>query len=159
MNNNHSDRTEFLAQSATREQYSCSRRTLIRLGGATLAMASITGCLGDSSQGARTVEMTSDLKFDPETITVSSESTVQWNNTGDTEHTVTAYADRIPDAATYFASGGAASERAARQQLEQGLIPSGGQFSHTFTTSGTYEYFCIPHEGSGMVGTVQVNKK
>ncbi|WP_241997224.1 plastocyanin/azurin family copper-binding protein [Halorubrum sp. SD626R] len=29
-------------------------------------------------------------------------------------------------------------------------------YEHTFEEPGTYEYFCIPHEGSGMVGTVRV---
>lgn len=157
MNDNHSDRAKSSAQSAMRGQCSCSRRTLLRLGGATLATTSIAGCLSNSSQGTQTIGMTADLKFEPATVTVSSGNTVQWDNTSEIEHTVTAYAKRIPAAAAYFASGGAASERAARQQLEQGLIEPGNQFKHTFSTSGTYEYFCIPHEGAGMTGTVQVN--
>ena len=157
MNNDHSDRTKAPVQSAPREQYLCSRRTLLRLSGATLATTSIAGCLGNDSQGTQTVGMTSDLKFEPAAVTIDSGNAVQWDNTSEIEHTVTAYAKRIPDTAAYFASGGAASERAARQQLEQGLIKPGNQFKHTFSTSGTYEYFCIPHEGAEMTGTVQVN--
>jgi hypothetical protein len=33
---------------------------------------------------------------------------------------------------------------------------SGESFSYTFDEPGTYEYFCIPHEDLGMVGTVTV---
>ena len=157
MNTNYSEQADSPAQSATRDQYSCSRRTLVRLSGVTLTTASIAGCLGDSSQGTQTVEMTADLKFEPATVTVNSGNAVQWDNTSEIEHTVTAYAKRIPNAAAYFASGEFTSERAARQQLEEGLIEPGNQFKHTFSKSGTYEYFCIPHEGAGMTGTVQVN--
>ena len=33
---------------------------------------------------------------------------------------------------------------------------SGGTFSFTFDEPGTYDYFCIPHEDLGMVGSVTV---
>jgi plastocyanin len=33
---------------------------------------------------------------------------------------------------------------------------SGGTFSFTFEEPGTYDYFCIPHEDLGMVGSVTV---
>jgi hypothetical protein len=34
---------------------------------------------------------------------------------------------------------------------------SGGTFSFTFEEPGTYDYFCIPHEEMGMVGSVTVS--
>jgi hypothetical protein len=39
-----------------------------------------------------------------------------------------------------------------------GMIEGGtdGTFSFTFEEPGTYDYFCIPHEDLGMVGTVTV---
>ena len=45
---------------------------------------------------------------------------------------------------------------AARDDLQGGLIGEGESYRHAFEVAGTYEYFCIPHEGSGMVGTVRV---
>jgi plastocyanin len=33
---------------------------------------------------------------------------------------------------------------------------SGATYDHVFTTPGTFPYFCRPHYGSGMVGTVDV---
>lgn len=100
--------------------------------------------------------MTDDFGFEPKIATIETGETVTWTNESDVAHTVTAYGDRIPGGAAYFASGGFDSERAARTHLDEGLVDSGETYEHTFEQSGTYEYFCIPHESSGMVGTVQV---
>lgn len=36
------------------------------------------------------------------------------------------------------------------------FFDSGHTYTHTFDTEGTYEYVCTPHQGLGMVGTIQV---
>lgn len=100
--------------------------------------------------------MTDDFGFDPETKTIELGRTVTWRNTSDVGHTVTAYGETISDGASYFASGGFESERTARTNVTAGLIPPGGEFEHTFDEPGTYEYYCVPHESSGMVGAVRV---
>jgi plastocyanin len=100
--------------------------------------------------------MPDDLTFEPKTARIETGETVTWTNESDIEHTVTAYEDEIPDEAAYFASGGFESERAARNQVTEGLIAPGEDYEHTFDHSGTYGYFCIPHESSGMVGIVRV---
>ncbi|WP_433634758.1 cupredoxin domain-containing protein [Halomicrococcus sp. NG-SE-24] len=100
--------------------------------------------------------MPDNLTFEPKTATIETGETVIWTNESDIEHTVTAYEDDIPDEAAYFASGGFELERAARNRVNEGLIAPGENYEHTFDQSGTYGYFCIPHESSGMVGTVQV---
>ncbi|RLM91086.1 plastocyanin/azurin family copper-binding protein [Haloarcula sp. Atlit-7R] len=132
------------------------RRTVLRLGTATMATLSTAGCLGGQSSSAQTVTMPGDLTFDPKTATSKPGESVTWTNESDIEHTVTAYEDEIPDAAAYFASGGFESERAARNRITEGLIAPGESYEHTFDQPGTYGYFCIPHEGSEMVGTVRV---
>jgi plastocyanin len=132
------------------------RRTVLRLSTATLAMLSTAGCLGGQSSSAQTVTMPGDLRFEPKTATIEPGETVTWTNKSDIDHTVTAYEDEIPDDAAYFTSGGFESERAARNRVTEGLIAPGENYEHTFEEPGTYGYFCIPHEGSGMVGTVQV---
>ncbi|MFC7137827.1 plastocyanin/azurin family copper-binding protein [Halobaculum litoreum] len=38
-----------------------------------------------------------------------------------------------------------------------GDVPGGESYEHTFEAEGEYEYFCIPHESVGMVGTVTVS--
>ncbi|MFC7138412.1 plastocyanin/azurin family copper-binding protein [Halosimplex aquaticum] len=100
--------------------------------------------------------MPDNLSFEPKTATIDSGGTVTWTNESDIRHTVTAYEDETPDEAAYFASGGFESERAARNRVTEGLLASGEKYEHTFDQPGTYRYFCIPHESSGMVGTVRV---
>lgn len=132
------------------------RRTVLRLSTATLAMLSTAGCLGGQSSSAQTVTMPGDLRFEPKIATIEPSETVTWTNESDIDHTVTAYEDEIPDEAAYFASGGFESERAARNRVTEGLIAPGENYEYTFEEPGTYRYFCIPHEGSGMIGTVRV---
>jgi plastocyanin len=131
------------------------RQVLVR--GATVALTgSIAGCVGGSGSNESTVTMTEDLRFDPETITVSPETTVVWENPSEANHTVTAIETSIPEGASYFASGGFDSEQAARNDSNEGLVEPGGTYSHTFSVTGSYDYVCLPHEQSGMVGTVTV---
>ena len=134
----------------------CNRRTVLRLTTAIFATLSTAGCLNGQSSSIQTVTMPGDLTFEPKTATIETGETVKWTNESDIEHTVTAYEDEIPDEATYFASGGFESERAARNRVTEGLIAPGEDYEHTFDQPGTYGYFCIPHESSGMVGTVRV---
>jgi plastocyanin len=132
------------------------RRTVLQLSTATLAILSTAGCLGGQSSSVQTVTMPGDLRFEPKTATIEPGETVTWTNESDIEHTVTAYEDEIPDAAAYFASGGFESEPTARNRVTEGLIAPGENYEHTFDQPGTYGYFCIPHEGSGMIGAVRV---
>jgi plastocyanin len=106
-----------------------------------------------------TVDMTDSLVFDPEEVTVQVGTEVVWENVGSVGHSVTAYEDGIPEGADYWASGGFDSESAARGAYpSQGDVPGGESYSHTFETTGTHEYFCIPHESVGMVGEVVVTE-
>ena len=104
---------------------------------------------GDA-QPAATVEMTTDLKYVPANVTIRAGETIEWVNTSPLTHTVTADPEKaaqpeehvaLPEGAEPFGSG-----RMAPQE----------EFRHTFTVPGTYRYVCIPHEMSGMVGTVEV---
>ena len=135
------------------------RRSLLRLAGASVASLSasvpLSGCSGDGVDGNR-VEMTDEFAFAPGSIAVDAGATVTWENTGSVGHTVTAYEDGIPADAAYFASGGFDSEEAARGSVNGGIVEAGETYEHTFETSGEYGYFCVPHEGSGMTGTVRV---
>jgi hypothetical protein len=38
------------------------------------------------------------------------------------------------------------------------LYNDGYEYSYTFETMGTYEYYCAPHQTSGMVGSITVNE-
>jgi plastocyanin len=103
-----------------------------------------------------TVEIIGGRRFEPRAITVQAGDTVTWVNVTDETHTVTAYEDKIPEGADYFASGGSDSQEAASSDLTAGLLKEGDEYEVTFEEPGTYEYFCIPHEADGMTGTVVV---
>ena len=98
------------------------------------------------------------VAYDPAELTVSRGDTVAWRYAAGEPHSVSAYVDGIPDGATYWASGGFDSEEAARSGWEdgRGAVGAGQSYVHTFETTGEHEYFCIPHEAAGMVGTVRV---
>jgi plastocyanin len=135
------------------------RRLLATLGAAATAGGS--GCAALGSRGSPyDVGMTA-VAFDPVRITVGVGEEVVWENTSSRGHTVTAYGAAIPEDAAFFASGGYDSETAAREAWQTeigGRLGTGDVFRHTFEIPGTYEYFCIPHEQAGMVGTVEVTE-
>ncbi|WP_266075440.1 plastocyanin/azurin family copper-binding protein [Haladaptatus caseinilyticus] len=132
-----------------------TRRGFIRglAGGVAVASTAGTG----SGQEQRVIEMTDSLVFDPDAVTVAPGTTVVWENTGSVGHSVTAYEDEIPGNAAYFASGGFDSEQAARDAYPEGEIGGGESFERTLDVEGVYEYFCIPHESAGMVGSIEVS--
>jgi len=125
----------------------------------------LSGCLaslgsaGGSCDGSCDIGMTA-VAFDPQEYEVSVGDTVTWENTSSKGHTVTAYGSQIPDDADYFASGGFDSESAARDgwQRNEGLLTSGDTYEHTFEVAGEYDYVCLPHENSSMVGTIVVTE-
>jgi plastocyanin len=63
------------------------------------------------------------FNFVSATLTVPAGTTVVWTNHDDVDHTVTASDNSFTSAA----------------------IPTEGQYSYTFTTPGTYAYFCAIH--------------
>lgn len=114
---------------------------------------------GARAQDATThqVDMTDDLVFDPDALTVAPGDTVVWETVGSIGHSVTAYEDGIPTDAEYFASGDFEDESSARSGYPaQGDVAEGETYEHTFDVEGTYDYFCIPHESVGMLGTITV---
>jgi plastocyanin len=131
-------------------------------GAGTAAVAALSGCaaVGSTAGGDDyDVGMTA-VAFRPPELTVSAGETVVWKNTSSRAHSVTAYESGIPEEAAYFASGGYESEEAAREAWTNlnGAITSGEVYEHTFEVPGTYQYFCIPHERGGMLGTVTVEE-
>ncbi|MFW5940057.1 MAG: plastocyanin/azurin family copper-binding protein [Halolamina sp.] len=133
------------------------RRYLVAVG--TAVATGLGGCLG-LSRGETDFDVgMRPTAYDPPTVTVATGEEVVWENTGTRDHTVTAYEASLPDGAEYFASGDFDSEDAARDAWSNnsgGAMSNGDQFSHTFEIPGEYEYFCVPHESGGMLGTVVV---
>ena len=72
--------------------------------------------------------------FDPSSITVKVGTTVIWRNNGQQTHDI----------------------HARDGSFDSPLLNPGNTFTFTFTKPGLYPYYCIPHEGDGMIGQVEV---
>jgi plastocyanin len=94
------------------------------------------------------VMMTDAFRFEPSSVRIAVGETVEWRNASHFSHIVTDDPKlgnaAIPDGATPFSSG---------------EIPPGGSYYRMFLRAGSYRYFCIPHEGIGMVGEITVLPK
>ena len=130
-------------------------RTTLVLLVVPLAAFGACGGGGGGEPGANEVLMVNGQRFDPESLTVSVGDTVTFTNSSSETHTVTAYEDEVPEGG-YFASGGFASEEEAKADLSGGLVDPEETYEVTFDEPGTYGYFCIPHEGTGMTGEITV---
>ena len=124
--------------------------------GAAAAAALLGGCaIGGPAYGPRApevaavVSMTTLLSFTPGEVTVRSGQTVEWRNTAIMHHTVTADPSLARNPALVELPAGAA-------RFNSGNVEPGGVWRHTFTTPGRYRYICLPHEGQGMHGVVNV---
>ena len=89
------------------------------------------------AQGKEVTVKMEDNFFSPANITVEPGTTVTWVQEGNNPHTTTSY-DGLWDSGL----------------IEPG---SGGSFSFTFDEPGTFDYYCIPHESMGMIGSVTVS--
>jgi plastocyanin len=99
------------------------------------------------------------VAFEPESLTISQGDKVAFEYAGGEPHCVFAYEDEIPEDAEYWASGGFDSQSAAEtgwNEEKKGAVQSGQSYVHTFETTGTHGYYCLPHEAAGMVGEVVV---
>ncbi len=95
------------------------------------------------------VKLTTTLQFEPAILTVPVGSTVEWRNTSIVGHSVSGNPATAEHPADVTIPAGAAG-------FEMKDLPAGQIYRHTFTVPGTYKYYCDPHHGLGMKGTIIV---
>jgi len=128
-----------------------SRRAFI-ISGAPVLAGLILPRIAFAAPQTHTIRMESDtlgstVWFDPIGLHVQAGDTIRWV-IGSNVHTVAAYhpdnghALRIPAGAAPWNSGY--------------LVNPGDAFEVTLTEAGVYDYYCEPHEFSGMVGRIVV---
>jgi plastocyanin len=100
------------------------------------------------SRAAAVVDMGFE-SFTPATVTIHAGQLVEWRNTSPITHSVSFEPKAALKAADVALPPGV-------QPFASGDIAAGDIYLHTFTTPGTYRYFCTHHEAYGMVGTVIV---
>lgn len=81
--------------------------------------------------------------FEPKSIEVTPGSTVTWKWESNNHNVVVA---SQPKKASWKGTAGPPNK----------TYGTGHTYKHTFETLGTYEYYCDPHRGLGMTGTVEV---
>ncbi len=96
-----------------------------------------------NSAGATTFNVTvapsGNLVFSPSSVTIHPGDTVRWTWGGN------------------FHSSTSGIPGAPNGIWDSGILTQGATFSHTFNSTGTFPYYCIPHGGCcGMVATVNV---
>merc|ERR1711976_441527 len=132
-----------LSKYDTCDSYCCRRDMLAKAVGA----ASVV--VGAPALAAATTEVllggAGGLVFEPSDITVCTGDTVKWVNNKLFPHNVVFDEDNVPDGVD------------ADSISYSGLLSKAGEtHSATFTVPGKYAYFCVPHRGGGMVGSVTV---
>jgi len=99
--------------------------------------------------------MRSQLRFEPEEVTIQRGETIRWVNASPIPHTTTGDPEKNPVKET---RPELARLPPGAEPWDSGLLNEGQSFSHTFTATGEYQYFCIPHVLSGMLGTITVEE-
>ena len=110
---------------------------------ATICAFFLVLALGVSSAQANTVEVklgtdAGMLAFEPSTIKISTGDTVKFVNNKLAPH------NAVFDG----------HEELSHSDL---AFAPGESWEKTFSTAGTFDFYCEPHRGAGMVGTVVVN--
>jgi plastocyanin len=88
--------------------------------------------------------------FDPIGLWLKPGQTVRWVIHHDA-HTTTAYHPKNDNHSLRIPEG-------ANPWDSDFLMKKGATFDVTFTVEGVYDYFCLPHEDSGMVGRIVVGR-
>ena len=112
-----------------------------------------TPVAGTSAASGQThiVEMTNQLEFVPDDLTIKVGDTVTWVTVvGAVPHTSTCDPEKAinPEEHVQLPEGA--------ETWDSGIVNQDEEFSHTFEVPGGYTYFCIPHEAAGMVASLTV---
>jgi plastocyanin len=91
--------------------------------------------------------------FSPKTVTVNVGDTVKWTWVGNNHNVVSASSATN---ASLGVSDGRFCDENNQNCANAPLDTAGHTYSFTFTTKGTYDYFCKPHAAAGMTGTITV---
>ena len=95
------------------------------------------------------IDMNDALAFVPDEIEINVGDAVEWRNVGNFPHTVTADPKLARNQASVALPNGVTAFNSGRLDRNQ-------TFRYTFAEAGDYKYFCIPHEGVGMLGRIVV---
>merc|ERR1719310_2358686 len=122
-----------------------SQKTIGFISGCPIAAA---GCPLVVARADATVKLGSDtggLNFVPDSVTIKAGGTVQWVNNAGFPHNIVFDEDNVPE--------GVAADKLSREDY---LNAPGETYELKFEKAGEYGYYCEPHQGAGMKGTIVV---
>jgi plastocyanin len=125
-----------------------SKKLGVLLSTILVAIASLFVFVTPAFADTYTVKMGADsgmLKFDPPQLTIKAGDTVKWVNNKLAPHNAVFDKAKVP-----------ASVSAADISHKALVFAPGESFTTTLNEPGTYTYYCEPHRGAGMVGTITV---
>jgi plastocyanin len=118
---------------------------------AVVALAMLPTPAGATTQSVLIKMGDTPAVYEPAKVAVKVGQPVEWINTGKNVHSVTLAPDDAQNPQDV-------SEPKSAATFDSGFMAPGSKFTYTFTVTGTYHYFCVPHEKAGMVGVVVVKK-
>jgi plastocyanin len=127
---------------------SVSRRGFLKAASGTAAAAGVAATSGTAAaQSSQEVVVGpgGELVFEPAELFITPGTTVNFVWESDLHNIVV---DSQPEGAGWEGTEGGPGD----------TYDTGHEYSYTFETTGTYEYFCAPHQTSGMVGSITVNE-
>ena len=83
--------------------------------------------------------------FDPDALSITPGTTVKWTWESDNHNIVPS---STPSGSNWEGTSGPPTK----------TYDTGHTYSHTFSATGTYEYFCEPHKPAGMAGSITVQE-
>jgi len=124
-----------------------SRLTPVAASVALAVLAALPAAAPAAAQqaAAATIRMMDTFEFEPSAVTIHAGETVEWRNASRFKHTVTANPKL-----------GSAVLPAGAQPFASAELQPGESFRQVLSVPGKYRYFCTPHEGVGMSGTITV---
>ncbi len=123
------------------------KRIALLVPAAMLILSPLLMSASPALAGESTIKMGADngmLAFQPNKLEISTGDTVKWENNKLAPHNVVF--EKAP--------AGEDVEKLSHKAL---AFSPGETFSATFDTPGEYTFYCEPHRGAGMVGTITVN--
>jgi plastocyanin len=128
---------------------SVSRRGFLRGATGAAAAAGVAGAASGTAAAQSSEEVIvgpgGELVYEPAELFITPGTTVNFAWESDNHNIVV---DSQPEGAGWEGTEGGAGD----------LYNEGHEYSYTFETMGTHEYYCAPHLTSGMVGAITVNE-
>ncbi|HYM02530.1 MAG TPA: plastocyanin/azurin family copper-binding protein [Stellaceae bacterium] len=117
--------------------------------GVAAVLGVATAAVAAAGDAGAMVTITDNFRFDPAAVTIRAGEAVLFHNASPFVHTVTDDPKLAGQPADAVLPAGA-------EVFSSGNLEPGADYRRVLTVPGTYKFFCVPHEGIGMLGEITV---